>query len=69
MHYQKARLYEVANELKAGSSPSGRGWREAPGEGYKFGQILRPSPCPLPEGEGAFFTTANSFTRSKAFAS
>src|SRR6266571_7350584 len=35
-----------------GPSPSGRGRREAPGEGRKSIQILRPSPCPLPEGEG-----------------
>ena len=35
-----------------GSSPSGRGWREAPGEGHRSSQILRPSPYPLPEGEG-----------------
>src|SRR5437773_9208246 len=26
--------------------------REAPGEGRKSRQILKPSPCPLPEGEG-----------------
>src|SRR5262245_59250841 len=32
---------------------SGRGWREAPGEGRKATQILRPSPCPLPVGEGS----------------
>jgi len=30
------------------TSPSGRGRREAPGEGRKSGQILRPSPYPLP---------------------
>src|SRR5215813_14206256 len=45
-------------------SPSGRGRREAPGEGRakrepdrakpqeKSIRVLRPSPCPLPEGEG-----------------
>jgi error-prone DNA polymerase len=33
-------------------SPSGRGRREAPGEGHRSRQILRPSPCPLQEGEG-----------------
>ena len=40
------------NDLQACPSPPGRGWREAPGEGRKSQQILRPSPCPLPVGEG-----------------
>src|SRR5262245_52946064 len=39
---------------RGGPSPSGRGTREAPGEGRRSSQILRPSPCPLPEGEGGF---------------
>src|SRR5436189_5574814 len=39
------------------ASPSGRGRRDsqqagAPGEGIGSEQILKPSPCPLPEGEG-----------------
>jgi methionyl-tRNA formyltransferase len=37
--------------LKA--SPSGRGRYEVPGEGRKDDQALRPSPYPLPEGEGS----------------
>ena len=40
--------------VKQGPSPSGRGRREAPGEGRKSNPILRPSPYPLPEGEGNF---------------
>src|SRR5437867_4049662 len=40
------------NKLESGPSPSGRGTREAPREGRKSIQIWRPSPCPLPEGEG-----------------
>src|SRR5262249_37396101 len=40
------------NEVGEGPSPLRRGRREAPGEGRKSIQILRPSPCPLPEGEG-----------------
>src|SRR6058998_3518087 len=47
-------------------SPSGRGRREAPGEGGKSLRILRPSPCPLPRGEGRFLNF-NSFTRSCFF--
>jgi len=40
-----------------GPSPSGRGWRDgrkadAPGEGRKSSQIWKPSPHPLPGGEG-----------------
>src|SRR5439155_8589135 len=49
------------------ASPSGRGRRAslaagAPGEGLKSLQILRPSPCPLPAGEGdlAFLSSAPS---------
>ena len=42
---------EAAKTLEASPSPSGRGGREAAGEGRKSLQILRPSPCPLPEGE------------------
>src|SRR5262249_5208001 len=42
-----------------GPSPPGRGRRDsqragAPGEGHKSSQILRPSPYPLPGGEGDF---------------
>ena len=37
--------------------------RRVRGEGHKSGQILRPSRCPLPEGEGLVFA-ANSFTPS-----
>src|SRR5438132_13441806 len=33
-------------------APSGRGRREAPGEGRKSHRILRPSPCPPLEEEG-----------------
>ena len=47
-----AAVYEGVNDLQACPSPTGRGWREAPGEGRKSQQILRPSPCPLPVGEG-----------------
>ena len=36
----------------SGPSPSGRGRGEAAGEGRKIRRILRPSPCPLPKGEG-----------------
>src|SRR5919201_4002071 len=42
----------AVNKLGGGPSPPGRGRREAPGEGRKSSQILRPSPYPLPEGEG-----------------
>ncbi len=55
---QKSRLSTVApvygavKKLGGGPSPSGRGRREAPDEGRKSSQILRPSPYPLPEGEG-----------------
>src|SRR5436190_9405652 len=43
--------------MGGGPSPSGRGRRDsqragAPGEGRRSIRILRPSPCPLPEGEG-----------------
>src|SRR5436309_140549 len=38
-----AAAYDV-NELVVGPSPPGRGRREAPGEGRKTNQILRPSP-------------------------
>jgi squalene-hopene/tetraprenyl-beta-curcumene cyclase len=34
------------------TSPPGRGRRKAPGEGHKVGPDLRPSPNPLPKGEG-----------------
>src|SRR5262245_49736205 len=44
--------YGPVNKLAKFPSPAGRGWREAPGEGRKSRQILRPSPGPLPEGEG-----------------
>ena len=37
------------------TSPSGRGRLDAPGEGRKADQILRPSPNPLPKGEGRNF--------------
>jgi cobyrinic acid a,c-diamide synthase len=47
-------------------SPSGRGRREAPGEGLKFAQILRPSPYPLPEGEGKSPKRV-AFAHDKAF--
>lgn len=53
--YVDERFNEIEREL--GPIPSGRGWRgsqqDAPGEGHKSIQILRPSPCPLPGGEGA----------------
>jgi DNA replication ATP-dependent helicase Dna2 len=48
-----------------GPSPSGRGRREAPGEGRKSQQILRPSPCPLPEGEGGVLRNSNSINPSQ----
>ena len=44
--------YEAVNEFDGLTSPPGRGRRAAAGEGHKSMQILRPSPYPLPEGEG-----------------
>ena len=38
-----------------GPSPSGRGRGEAPGDGRKSFQILRPSPWPSPRGRGWIF--------------
>src|SRR6266581_2501751 len=48
-----AALLIEAGEVPS-ASPFGRGRRgsAAPSEGHKFGQILEPSPYPLPEGEG-----------------
>src|SRR5262249_24404475 len=50
--------FEGVNESVAGPSPSGReggpSIEVAPGEGRKSNQILRPSPYPLPEGEGKY---------------
>src|SRR2546425_12461657 len=47
------------------ASPSGRGRRDsqraAPGEGREFGPILRPSPYPLPVGEGYALIAAAFF--------
>src|SRR6058998_2521244 len=47
----------LARQARKIASPSGRGRRDsqqaaAPGEGIGSGQILKPSPYPLPEGEG-----------------
>src|SRR5690242_1308129 len=39
-------------QLDGAPSSSGRGQREALGEGLRSLQILRPSPYPLPKGEG-----------------
>jgi heme a synthase len=36
----------------ASPSPVGKGRREASGEGHKIREVLRPSPYPLPVGEG-----------------
>src|SRR5262249_24525594 len=56
-----ASVMKLINQTQAGRveyargvnpSPFGRGRREAPGEGRKSGRILRPSPYPLPGGEG-----------------
>src|ERR1051326_6838331 len=44
-------VYEVVNEWEPSPPPSGRGQ----GEGLKSMQILRPSPYPLPGGEGRLF--------------
>ncbi len=49
-----SRISEILSLETEKSSPSGRGHREAVGEGHKSVQILRPSPNPLPEGEGGF---------------
>src|SRR2546430_7620338 len=35
---------------------------DAPGEGRKFRQILRPSPCPLPEGQGGVWLDSHNIT-------
>src|SRR5881628_3915286 len=43
-NYIVGALYRVWTNWRAGPSPSGRGRREAPGEGRKSNQILRPSP-------------------------
>ena len=40
-------LYDALWRMPLGPSPFGRGRREAPGEGHKSGQVLRPSPLKL----------------------
>jgi serine/threonine protein kinase/outer membrane protein assembly factor BamB len=48
-------LYVMSEDLDLyaiDASPPGRGRCEAAGEGRRAGQTFRPSPCPLPEGEG-----------------
>ena len=54
-------------------SPSGRGRRDsrkadATGEGHKVRQIPRPSPYPLPEGEGNFVQTPKRFWNTSSLA-
>src|SRR5437867_366706 len=50
----------LKTSVGASSSPSGRGWREARGEGGKVDPNLRPSPYPLPEGEGSIVIDKHS---------
>ena len=50
----------LKTSVEAGPSPSGRGRREAPGEGCRSSQILRPSPYPLPVGEGELSNSVQS---------
>jgi len=50
-------FFEAHIDVESLTSPLGRGRRGsqqagAPGEGYRSSQILRPSPYPLPKGEG-----------------
>jgi len=58
--------HRTVNELRGGPSPSGRGRREAPGEGRKSIRILGPSPYPLPEGEGGSETASSRCCRKTA---
>src|SRR5262245_31569489 len=50
---ERASVGDVIGYIEAGASPTGRGWREAPGEGRKApAPVVQPVPDPAPETIG-----------------
>jgi oxygen-independent coproporphyrinogen-3 oxidase len=62
------RGFGVSAHSFAVASPSGRGQREAQGEGRKSNPVRRPSSCPLPEADDNFLAAPTRFWNTTSLA-